>query len=75
MEQKDKNHVKLHYQVFIRTRDKDSWNKALPYLPSGHLPHLDGLVSGGRHYVVTIWHDGYRRHIVIVAWKTQSSLV
>lgn len=43
-----------------------------PYLPSGHLPHLDGLVSGGRHYVVTIWHDGYRRHIVIVAWTTQS---
>lgn len=34
-------------------------HKAAPYLPSCYLPHLNGLVSGGRYYVVTIWHDGY----------------
>lgn len=43
-----------------------------PLLPSSHLPHLNGLVSGGRHYVVTVWHDGNRRHIVVMAWVTKS---
>lgn len=41
-------------------------------LPSGHLPHLNGLVSGGRHYVVPVWHDGNRRHVVVMAWATRS---
>lgn len=29
-------------------------------LPSSYLPHFHGLVSRGRHYMVTIRHDGYR---------------
>lgn len=45
-----------------------------PFLPSGDLPHLHGLVSWGRHYMVAIWHDGYRRNIVVVAWKHKQGL-
>lgn len=45
------------------------------HLPSGDFPHLHGLVSWGRHYVVAIWHDGYRGNIVVVAWKHRQGMI
>lgn len=42
-------------------------------VPSRHLPHFYGFVPRGRNDVISIGHDGYRRNIVVMSWKTEKT--
>lgn len=37
------------------------------YSPSLHFPHFYSFIPWGRHYMISIGHDGYWRNIVVMA--------
>lgn len=54
---------------------QSNYNTECQASPSGHFPHLDGLVPRGAEEVVTGGHKGDRGDVVVVAMHGLDTLI